>query len=129
MNGLLQGKIGPKLTLAALVATEKGAIAQAPMQNIRWLADPSKKIHEALGLGRTHWWVFFKPMVLWGYGKALYRGGFPKISAKGEDLLQLGGDFLWDIKGNLVWAHRSKAPTDRPQLAQIEEQWKVLSTS
>lgn len=127
MNALLEGRLGPKPTLAALVATRKGEIAQAPLQNILWFSDPTKKIHEALDLGRTHWWVFFKPHVLSGYGKALFRRGFPKISAKGEDLLQLGGDFLWDGQGNLIWAHRSKDPADRPHLALLESQLNLLS--
>ena len=124
---MLEGRLGPKPILAALVATRKGEIAQAALQNILWFSDPTKKIHEALGLGRTHWWVFFKPHVLLGYGKALFRGGVPTIPAKGEDLLQLGGDFLWDGQGNLIWAHRSKDPTDRPHLALIKGQLELLS--
>lgn len=119
MNNFLKARAGPNPILAALVATRPGELAGARPQEILWLSDPGKTIHRTLGLGRTQWGVFFQPGVLWKYMKAMFRGVYPQKSAKGEDLLQLGGDFLWDREGNLVWTYSSKDPTDRPSIETI----------
>ena len=38
---------------------------------------------------------------------------------EGEDALQLGGDFLVDRDGGILWAYRSVDPTDRPTVEQL----------
>jgi hypothetical protein len=119
VNDFLKGYKGPKPTLAALVSTLKGELGDARPANILWLSDPTRSVHRSLGLGRTKWAVFFQPGVIWGYLRAILRGVLPKKSAKGEDLLQLGGDFLWDKDGILVWSYPSKDPADRPTTNKI----------
>ena len=126
MNDFLKGYKGPKPTLAALVATRPGELGSAQPSNILWLSDPTRGAHRFLGLGRTNWGVFFHPGVILGYLRAILRGLLPKKSAEGEDLLQLGGDFLWDKEGNLVWSYASRDPADRPSTNKIA---KVLGSN
>jgi hypothetical protein len=38
---------------------------------------------------------------------------------KGDDIYQSGGDFLLDREGNILLAHRSQNPADRPASAQL----------
>jgi len=37
----------------------------------------------------------------------------------GEDLLQLGGDFVLDAQRRLLFAYRSADPSDRPTVRQL----------
>jgi len=126
VNEFLKGYDGTKPTLAALVATRKGELGDARPANILWLSDPTRRVHRSLGLGRTKWGVFFQPGVILGYLRAILRGVLPTKSAKGEDFLQLGGDFLWDKDGILVWSYPSKDPADRPTTNKIA---KVLESN
>jgi hypothetical protein len=57
------------------------------------------------------------PRVLWGYLKLIWRGTRPEKLEPGEDLFQLGGDFVLDGAGRLVFAYPSKTSTDRPSVA------------
>jgi hypothetical protein len=41
-------------------------------------------------------------------------GRHPDPARQGEDVLQLGGDFILDREGRLAYAYRSADPTDRP---------------
>jgi hypothetical protein len=51
----------------------------------------------------------------------IFRGARPRRPGEGEDVLQLGGDFVLDGAGRLVFAHRSAEPTDRPPIGQLLE--------
>jgi peroxiredoxin len=77
------------------------------------VADPSREAYRRLGLGRTSWGTFFRGGVLGRYLRLIFRGWLP-WSSEGDDVLQLGGDFVLDGEGRLVYAYRSAEPTDRP---------------
>jgi hypothetical protein len=77
-------------------------------------ADPDRVAYRAFGLERTPWRVFLRPGVLLGYLAGMLRGYAPVVPYRGEDVLQLGGDFILDRTGQIVFAHRSRTPTDRP---------------
>jgi len=78
------------------------------------VADPAREGYRRFELGRTAWGTFFRPTVLAGYFKQIVRGWLPWRSEKGDDVLQLGGDFVLDGRRRLVYAYRSADPTDRP---------------
>ena len=82
-------------------------------------ADPERVAYRAFGLERTSWLTFFRPRVLWGYIRGLLRGYGVKTPYAGEDVLQLGGDFLLDKAGRVVFAYPSADPTDRPAVADL----------
>jgi hypothetical protein len=80
-------------------------------------SDPERKAYRTFSLGRTSWGAMLHPRVLWGYLKFTWRGTRPEKPEPGEDLFQLGGDFVLDGAGRLVFAYPSKTSTDRPSVA------------
>ncbi len=85
------------------------------------LADPEGAAYRAFGLGRTSWATMLRPDVVLRYLGLLWRGWRPRTASAGEDLLQLGGDFVLDAKGRVVFAYRSREPTDRPAVGELVE--------
>lgn len=88
----------------------------------RWpfimLADPERQVYQAFALKRLSWFQVFSPAALKLYLKLL-RGGMKLERYAGEDIYQSGGDFLIDRDGNILLAHRSQDPADRPALVQL----------
>ncbi len=78
------------------------------------VSDPDRAAYAAFGLERTGWLTFLRPKVLAGYARGMLRGYGLKAPYAGEDVLQLGGDFVLDRGGRVVFAYRSAEPTDRP---------------
>jgi peroxiredoxin len=106
------------------------AVAQArPEVLTRYLArqgwyvplvgDPERVAYRVFGLERTGWLTFFRPRVLWGYFRGLLRGYGVKKPYAGEDVLQLGGDFLLDRHRRVRYTYRSADPVDRPSVPAI----------
>ena len=83
------------------------------------VSDPDRTAYRAFGLDRAGWLTFFRPKVLWGYLREMLRGYGLKTPYAGEDVLQLGGDFVLDRTGKVVFAYPSADPTDRPTVAQL----------
>jgi peroxiredoxin len=87
----------------------------------RWpfpvLADPDRATYQAFGLERAGWSQLLKPRVWLAYLKLLFRGWMPRPAL--EDVHQLGGDFVLDRTGSVVYAHRSTDPADRPSLDEL----------
>lgn len=82
------------------------------------LADPERKAYGAFALKRLSWFQVFSPAALKLYWK-LIRGGMKQDRYQGEDIYQSGGDFLLDDSANVLFAHRSQDPADRPAPAQL----------
>jgi len=82
------------------------------------LADPERKAYEAFALKRLSWFQVFSPAALMLYLKLL-RSGMKQAGYEGDDIYQSGGDFLIDRKGNILFAHRSQDPADRPAVARL----------
>ena len=78
------------------------------------VADPSGAAFRAFGLERTSWWRILHPRSVLRYLALIWRGTKPRPVNEGEDVLQLGGDFVLDSAGRVVYAYRSAEPTDRP---------------
>ena len=83
------------------------------------VADPSRAAYQAFGLGRTSWAALLRPGVVFRYLRLVFRGGRLRRPYKGEDVLQLGGDFVLDRRGRVVYAYRSAEPTDRPSVQDL----------
>jgi len=90
----------------------------------RWpftmLADPGRRAYQAFALKRLSWFRVFSPAALKLYWKLL-RGGMKPEHYQGDDIYQSGGDFLIDRNGNILFAHRSQDPADRPSAAKLLE--------
>jgi alkyl-hydroperoxide reductase/thiol specific antioxidant family protein len=85
------------------------------------VSDPDRAAYRAFGLERASWNTFFRPKVLWGYLRGMLRGYGVRAPYEGEDVLQLGGDFVLDRFRRVLFAFPSADPTDRPSLATIRE--------
>lgn len=83
------------------------------------VSDPDRLAYRAFGLERTGWLTFFRPKVLGGYLRGLQRGYGLKTPVEGEDVRQLGGDFIVTRAGAVVYEYRSADPTDRPGVAAL----------
>lgn len=88
------------------------------------LSDATLEGYRTFGLTRASWLSLLRPDVIWRYTKAMFRVGLPTKPAKGDDLMQLGGDFAIDAEGIVRFAHRSTEPTDRPSAAKLLEAMK-----
>ncbi len=87
--------------------------------NVPLVCDPERAAYTAFGLDRTGWLTFFKPRVLWGYFRGMVRGYRVKKPYAGEDLLQLGGDFILSRARCVIFAYPSADPTDRPAVSDL----------
>jgi peroxiredoxin len=111
---------------SVLVVTQSKPEALAPyLDRMGWhvpvVCDPDRAAYAAFGLERTRWTTFFKPGVLAGFLRAAVRGYGVKKPVAGEDVLQLGGDFVLNRQRQVVFAYPSADPTDRPTVAAILE--------
>jgi hypothetical protein len=93
------------------------------------VADPSLGAYRALDLGRTSWWALLRPSVVVRYVLQMVRGFLPEKPNEGEDLLQLGGDFILDRQLRLAYIYRSAEPTDRPSAASILQAFRMVAES
>jgi hypothetical protein len=97
----------------------------APYQeHHRWpfvlLADPKRTAYQAFALKRLSWFRVFAPSTLRFYFRLLREG--QKLQSYGkDDYYQGGGDFLVDREGNILFAHRSEDPADRPEVGELLE--------
>lgn len=83
------------------------------------VCDPDRTAYGAFGLERTGWLTFFKPRVLWGYFRGMWKGQRVKKPYAGEDVRQLGGDFVLTRERRLAFAYPSADPTDRSPVADL----------
>jgi hypothetical protein len=83
------------------------------------VADPSRDAYRAFGLERTSWSAILGLRSILAYLRLVLRGWMPRRANEGEDVLQLGGDFVLDAHGRVIYSHRSAEPTDRPPIADL----------
>jgi len=83
------------------------------------VSDPQLAAYKMLAMKRASFFTFLKPSVLGHYLKHMLHGWKPKMPWQGEDPFQLGGDFVLDKNGRVVFAHPCKDPSDRPSAAEL----------
>lgn len=83
------------------------------------VADETRAVYRAYGLGRGPWWKVWGPGVLLAYVRLVRAGR--RLERPTDDTLQLGGDFVVDRDGRLAYAYRSQAPDDRPAVDALIE--------
>jgi hypothetical protein len=71
--------------------------------------------------------MFFRWSVLARYLRLILTGWRPHRGEAGEDMLQLGGDFILSADRHLLYAHRSNDPADRPSAADLIDQIRYLT--
>lgn len=126
-----------RLTGADVLVVTQSAPSSVPatLTTLPIACDPGRLAYRAFGLERGRLSMFFRPHVLARYVRLIFSGWFPKSPESGEDLLQLGGDFIVSAAHKLVFAHRSRDPADRPTVGelihqlQLPMQTRLLATS
>ena len=83
------------------------------------VADETRAVYRAYGLGRGPWWKVWGPRALLAYIRLVRTGR--RVERPTEDTLQLGGDFVVDRDGGLAYTYRSRAPDDRPSVDALIE--------
>lgn len=81
-------------------------------------ADPDAGVHAAYGLERAPVARLLGLPTIWAYVRLMLAGRRP-LPPSGEDVRRLGGDFVLDGRGRVVFAHRSRHPADRPSVARL----------
>lgn len=74
------------------------------------VTDPPRAAYRAFGLTRTSLAAMLHPRVLVRFFRLLFQGWRLQRPYKGEDVFQLGGDFVIDGKGRLAYAYRMPTP-------------------
>ena len=81
------------------------------------LSDPDRRAYAAFGLQRGRPAQIWTWQALKAYGRALLAGRWARLPH--GDIEQLGGDFVLDSAGRIVYAHPSRDPADRPAIDTI----------
>ena len=108
-----------------MTQSRPGALRSAPPP-LPTVCDPGRAAYREFGLDRGRWSMFLRPGVLLRYLRLIAAGWRPRPGENGEDVLQLGGDFILSADRRLVYAHRSSDPADRPDAADLLEQMRRL---
>jgi peroxiredoxin len=120
----LKGEFARRGVAIAVVSFAEPATLIHYQEQHRWpftiLADPDRVAYGAFALRRLSWLRVFSPATLKLYWKLL-REGMKREDYGKDDIYQSGGDFLLDSEGNLLFAHRSQDPADRPPGAKLLE--------
>jgi len=97
-----------------VVTQSKPQSVIAPVLDLPTLCDPERVAFRYFGLERGRWPMFFRPRAVVHYLRLMFSGWRPNWE-RGEDLLQLGGDFILSADLRIIYAYRSSDPTDRPR--------------
>lgn len=81
------------------------------------LSDPDRRGYQAFDLKQGEREKLWSWQTAGAYVKGLARGTLPRRPR--GDLTQLGGDFVIDAEGRVVFAHRGETPADRPSAGDL----------
>ena len=112
-----------RVSIIVISFAEPERLAQYEAQH-QWpfvvLADPNRTAYDAFALKRLSWLQVFSPATVKLYWRLLREGKKREDYGK-DDIYQSGGDFLIDRGGNLLFAHCSRDPADRPTAKKLLE--------
>ncbi|MBY0328037.1 MAG: hypothetical protein EBT02_07180 [Planctomycetia bacterium] len=86
------------------------------------VSDAQKEAYKIFELGSARLKDFLSPKVLWKFMGRIITGWLPSMGYTKDDLFQLGGDFVVDTKGDVVYAFKSSSPAERPTIPFLLEQ-------
>jgi len=109
-------RAGGEVLVVTQSRPEAVSAASLPLPTV---CDPDRAAYRYFGLDRGSWSMFFRSGVLARYLSLIFTGWRPHRAEAGEDMLQLGGDFILSADQRLVYAHRSNDPADRPAASDL----------
>ncbi len=71
--------------------------------------------------------MFFNLRVLGRYIRMIFSGLWPHRPEAGEDVYQLGGDFVLSAERRILFAYRSQDPADRPTVDDLIQHLSVAA--
>jgi len=83
------------------------------------LIDPDRVAYSAFGLERASLLRVWGGRALWKYVQLLAQGRWRDLRRPVEDTRQLGGDFIVDPDGVLVYGFWGAGPADRPSVDEL----------
>jgi len=86
---------------------------------IPFLSDPSLSAYRHFHLKRNSLVSFLRPWEVWNYLKIIFSGYTPTLPYEGEDYQQLGGDFLLNRQGEVIYSAKPVGATDRPSAVEL----------
>ena len=101
---------------------EASKLAQELSLPFPLVSDSQKEAYKVFELGSAQWKDFLSPKVLWTFMGRILTGWLPSFGYSKDDLFQLGGDFVVDAKGEVVFAFKSSSPADRPTIQFLLDQ-------
>ena len=101
-------------------STQESAMKWLRDQNVsyRLVLDFDLELYRQLGLRRSVKLVWSMESIVL-YAQFRVAGVSPSPSYEGDDLQVMGGDFITDTSGKLIYAYPSKQPSDRPIVEHI----------
>jgi len=81
------------------------------------LSDPERRAYRVFGLERGATAQVWSPNAVRSYARGLLRGRLPRLPR--ADIAQLGGDFVLDWQGRVVYEYRSEESADRPAIESL----------
>lgn len=119
-------QVGADVLVVTQSRPEAVSAASLPLPTV---CDPGRAAYRSFGLDRGRWSMFFRWGVLARYLRLILSGWQPHRGEAGEDMLQLGGDFILSADRRLLYAHRSNDPADRPAATDLVNQIQHLTRS
>lgn len=81
------------------------------------LLDPTRRAYAAFGLQKGTASRLWGWSTLTAYLRGIVQGR--RLALPHADITQLGGDFVLNAEGRIVFVHRSEEPADRPAISEI----------
>lgn len=115
---------GPDTDVAVITFTDRDDLApylQRQGLTFPVLSDPDRTTYQAFGIGRG------TVRRVWGWRMArryleIFRAqGFQRLERATEDTLQLGGNFIINPAGTLIYGYWGEGPDDRPAIQSLVE--------
>jgi len=116
-------ELGEKVVVAVIAFTTPATLAAYVDRNhvpFTVLVDQERDAYRAFGLERATLRRIYAPKVIWRYVQ-IHRAGGPPRQKPTEDTQQLGGNFIIDPDGTLVYGYWSEGPEDRPTVDDLVE--------
>jgi peroxiredoxin len=81
------------------------------------LSDPERDVYLAYSLTQGSLLRIFSPKTIWTYIKHFAK--LQKFEHAASDWRQLGGDFILDEQGTVLYEFQGQTPSDRPSVATL----------
>jgi hypothetical protein len=107
------------LVLSFAEAERLGAHSADLKIDLQIASDVERNAYRAYGLQAGSITAVWHPKVLWKYVAHLARGKMPTPPTAGDDLSQLGGDFVIGPDGRFTYIFLSKRPDQRPGVTEL----------